>query len=344
MAAAAGAEGLLNVTVGEPHDWGSGLLVWSGAVAAGALEGLAVGLLQFAVLTGWLPGLSRRRWLTATLAVTLLGWALMMVPSSLISWHFQTTTDGTAGPAAEPPFWLMPIGGVVAGAALGAIFGAAQCRALRGQVAKPRRWITANGVGWAGALALMMTGASIPDTRWSLGAVLLLGAVTGILAGLVIGAITGLFLPSLDDPAPTAGRWPDRVVTWLLRSPAHRVLSASLLDLRYTGRRTGTEYALPVQYAVDPDGVGRLLVVPGRSATKTWWRNLAQPAPIEVTLTGRVRHGTGRLLTGADPARAAAVRAYRGRWPRVPVTDQDPVVVLELEPLRWATVDQPATG
>ena len=39
------------------------------------------------------------------------------------------------------------------------------------------------------------------------------------------------------------------VLRVLLRSPAHRLLSGSVLLLQYTGRRTGRRYGLPVMYA-----------------------------------------------------------------------------------------------
>src|SRR3712207_6318731 len=47
------------------------------------------------------------------------------------------------------------------------------------------------------------------------------------------------------------------VVLAVLRSRAHRLLSGSAIELRYTGRRSGRLYVLPVQYA----GTGDRLVV-----------------------------------------------------------------------------------
>ena len=38
----------------------------------------------------------------------------------------------------------------------------------------------------------------------------------------------------------------------VLRSPAHRLLSGMAVELRYTGRRSGRRYVLPVQYAAGP--------------------------------------------------------------------------------------------
>lgn len=327
MAAAAGVAGLLLATVGEPDDWPSALAVWFGSIAGGAVEGLAVGLVQLWVLRPWLPRLPGRRWVLVTVAVAVLGWALGMAFPALVAWRLGT--GGGTSSAAGPPLWLMPLAGAAMGLVLGAIFGAAQAGVLRGHVARPRRWVTANALGWAAAMAVIMTGASVPSVPWPWPQLLALGAATGILAGLAIGAVTGLFLPALDDVAPRGGPWVNRVVLWLLRSPAHRVLSESLLDLRYTGARTGRQYALPVQYAEDDD---RLVIWPGHPEGKRWWRNLRTPSTVEVTVRGRLRSGQGLVLDAADGGHAAALRAYRTRFTRVQPAPEDPLVVVHLDP------------
>lgn len=210
MAVAAGTAVALRIVVGEPRDWPTGLAVWAGSIAGGAVEGLAVGVAQAAVLRRWLPRLPVGRWLRATLAVTVVCWALGMAAPALVVWQVRPDAGpaGGAGSAAAagadagPPLPLTITAGVLGGLVLGAIFGAVQARVLRGHVARPRRWVTANAVGWAAAMGVIMTGASIPGADWPVGRILLLGAATGILAGLVIGAVTGAFLPALDGDAP----------------------------------------------------------------------------------------------------------------------------------------------
>jgi hypothetical protein len=49
------------------------------------------------------------------------------------------------------------------------------------------------------------------------------------------------------------------VVLAVLRSPVHRLLSGLALELRYTGRRSGREYVLPVQYV---RAGGRIVIRP----------------------------------------------------------------------------------
>ena len=118
----------------------------------------------------------------------------------------------------------------------------------------------------------------------------------------------------------------DPVVRRLLRSPAHRLLSGSVLLLAYTGRRSGVHRELPVMYA---ELDGRYVVVAGQPDTKTWWRNFADDVrPVTVTIAGR-RGGSGaRLLEPASTEHRLALGAYRARYPRVPAEKTTPVLVL----------------
>ena len=116
------------------------------------------------------------------------------------------------------------------------------------------------------------------------------------------------------------------VVRRLLRTPAHRVLSSSVLLLAYTGRRSGTPRELPVMYAVLGE---RFVVVVGQPEAKTWWRNFTgEVRPVTVTVAGRRVSCRAQLVgsTSADHQRALA--AYRARYPRLPVEDATPVLVL----------------
>ncbi len=327
MAAAAVAAGLALGVVGEPSDPAGAAATLGLATLGGLVEGLAVGLFQHAVLHPWLTELTRRRWVGATVAVAVAGWFLGMLPSTLIS--LNGAGEDATGTTSDlgPPLWVMPFVGVVVGLFAGAVFGAAQAWALRGHVARPRVWIGANALGWAGAMAVIFTGAALPGTGWSLPSLLLLGAVTGVMAGLVIGAVTGLFLPALDDTAPRATSLGNRIVLFVLRSPAHRLLSGSLVELRYVGARSGRRFALPAQYARTGD---RLVLYPGHAERKVWWRNFRTSAEVEVVLAGGVRPGVGRLLARDDPERTSALSEYGRRWPRVTVPVDAPLVDVRL--------------
>lgn len=60
------------------------------------------------------------------------------------------------------------------------------------------------------------------------------------------------------------------VVSWVLRSPTHGMLSTALAAVRYQGRRTGHTITTPAQYTRRGED---LVILVGRPDTKTWWRN-----------------------------------------------------------------------
>jgi hypothetical protein len=95
------------------------------------------------------------------------------------------------------------------------------------------------------------------------------------------------------------------LVRMLLGSPLHGVLDDSLLVLHLTGRKTGRQYDIPVNYL---DMEGKLTVV-----TVAGWRvNLRGGGDVEVTLRGRRR--PMRTLLQEDPASVAvSYQAMIGR-------------------------------
>jgi deazaflavin-dependent oxidoreductase (nitroreductase family) len=134
----------------------------------------------------------------------------------------------------------------------------------------------------------------------------------------------------------TGGRFRARVVNpvvrAVLRSPAHRLLSGSVLLLEYTGRRSGRLRALPVMYA--PAGED-LVVMAGHPATKSWWRNFdLDPRPVQVTVRSGRQNCTARRPDVGTDDHEQAVRAYRRRFPRGVPDPGGPVVVLTPGPAR----------
>ena len=81
------------------------------------------------------------------------------------------------------------------------------------------------------------------------------------------------------------------LVRLVLRSPAHGLLSGHLALLSVTGRRSGRTFTFPVGYDRDGDRVTIGVDWPER---KRWWRNLLEPAPVEIWLAGVRWTGTGQ--------------------------------------------------
>lgn len=104
------------------------------------------------------------------------------------------------------------------------------------------------------------------------------------------------------------------LVRLVLRSPLHTLMSGTLLIITCCGRRTGQEYSLPVQYAQ----AGNIIyIIPGMPEQKTWWRNLKEAAPVQLTLRGQNLTGNAVVLKPeADPeAILAGFGVYLRRFP-----------------------------
>ena len=84
------------------------------------------------------------------------------------------------------------------------------------------------------------------------------------------------------------------VMKTVLRSPAHRLLSGSMLVMGFDGRRTGKRYDIVVGYR-EHDGVVEIV------SPRTWWRNLqADEATVEVTFRGQRHRGRPEVHRGDE--------------------------------------------
>lgn len=105
------------------------------------------------------------------------------------------------------------------------------------------------------------------------------------------------------------------LVSGVLRSPLHRLLSGSTDLVRYTGRRSGREIITPTQY-VRRDG--DVIILVGHPEKKTWWRNFRTDGDIDVLLRRRWVPMTARAVIGAhDPETIEPLLDdYLKRFPR----------------------------
>ncbi|MGY1745876.1 nitroreductase/quinone reductase family protein [Blastococcus sp. SYSU D00695] len=96
----------------------------------------------------------------------------------------------------------------------------------------------------------------------------------------------------------------------LLRSRAGARAGRRLAVLRYTGRRTGQPHELVCQYVRDASTVWVLV---GAAERKTWWRNLTEPADVELWLAGEHSRARARVVRGDDEPQecAAGLAVYR---------------------------------
>jgi hypothetical protein len=109
----------------------------------------------------------------------------------------------------------------------------------------------------------------------------------------------------------------NRVPAAILSSPLHGLLSSKRLVLIFTGRRSGTRYATPVNYLQR----GREVLI---TTDSSWWHNLDGGAPVELRLRGRKLRATAEAVRDHDlvaEALTAVVRDHPpyGRWAHIRV-------------------------
>ncbi|MCH7788568.1 MAG: hypothetical protein IH940_03910 [Acidobacteria bacterium] len=90
----------------------------------------------------------------------------------------------------------------------------------------------------------------------------------------------------------------NRLIAGLLRSPAHRLASKGLMELRWNGRSSGTAFRAPVGYQRSGDQVTVLISKPDQ---KSWWKNFRSEWPAELLIMGREYDAIGLLVETDDP-------------------------------------------
>lgn len=99
------------------------------------------------------------------------------------------------------------------------------------------------------------------------------------------------------------------LVSAILGSRLHWLLSPGLMLVTVTGRRTGRRYTIPVGYHQMSDAV---VVMVAEAATKVWWRNYRRPGPIELRLrNGRLRGTAEVVRADSDEFRHRADASFR---------------------------------
>lgn len=117
-------------------------------------------------------------------------------------------------------------------------------------------------------------------------------------------------LPRTAPMKPPIPRWAYSVVNptmkAILRSPFHGLLSKNLMELSFTGRKSGKQYRVPVGYTRD----GNTLTLFSHAK---WARNFEGGAPVVVRLEGTERKATARIIHDDAVIRSAIERMIRDR-------------------------------
>ncbi len=150
-------------------------------LAAGAWEGLCLGLAQASVLHRM--GTNGPLWTGLTVLAAVAGYALSLAAGA----------GGGGGAGVDPPLWLMLAGGAGLGLGMGLVMGVVQILALPTGLGRAR-WVLANALGWTPAMAVILLGAASAGPGWPLIAVAALGAACGACAGALVALATGTVL------------------------------------------------------------------------------------------------------------------------------------------------------
>ena len=122
---------------------------------------------------------------------------------------------------------------------------------------------------------------------------------------------------AIQHREPPADTSMNRVVTAVLRSRAHWLLSRWVCLVSSRGRRSGRSIRTPAQYATDGTDI---IILVGRAGGKTWWRNFAgaRGGEVDVLIAGQWRCLHAEAVVGADdPDRTARLlAAFIERFPR----------------------------
>lgn len=183
----------ITAIIGEPKSIGNKLFVLITMMFAGFLEGSILSLFQWKVIVTKFQNIPKKEWMFYTILVGVLGWFLGMLPS-LFLMPADTETPGTNKEIDFSNPYIFAILSVSAGLSLGSVFGLFQWFSLRKYAQKAYKWIIANALGWGLGLGWIYLFASIPTEHSKLTFNVLMGVFGGVLAGISVGAITGIYL------------------------------------------------------------------------------------------------------------------------------------------------------
>jgi len=107
---------------------------------------------------------------------------------------------------------------------------------------------------------------------------------------------------------PTIPPFVNKTMKLILRSPAHGIVSKTVLLITFTGRKSGKTYTTPVDYSQDGDQV--TVFTHGG-----WWKNLLGGAPVTLRIRGRELQGLAQPVTEDKQAVAAGLAAHLRKVP-----------------------------
>ncbi len=100
----------------------------------------------------------------------------------------------------------------------------------------------------------------------------------------------------------------NRAMKFILRSPAHGMVSKTVLLITFTGCKSGKSYTTPVSYSQTGDQV---IIF----THATWWKNLCSGAAVSLRIRGQDLRGLPEPVAADKQAVAAGLAAHLRKVP-----------------------------
>jgi deazaflavin-dependent oxidoreductase (nitroreductase family) len=112
---------------------------------------------------------------------------------------------------------------------------------------------------------------------------------------------------STETTAPARRRqvpkFMNKVMTLLLRSPLHRMMSQHIMLITFRGRKSGKLFTIPVGYVRQGDSVICF-------TERKWWRNLVKQPEVTLRIQGKRYQGTAEIIHDDNETIARELLAY----------------------------------
>ena len=93
--------------------------------------------------------------------------------------------------------------------------------------------------------------------------------------------------------------WFNPIMRGLLRSPLHFFVSKNMMLMTFTGRKSGKNYTVPMNYFTMNDD-GDEFIATTSLKERTWWRNLRGGVPVSIRLQGRDYKGISKVIENEE--------------------------------------------
>jgi hypothetical protein len=102
--------------------------------------------------------------------------------------------------------------------------------------------------------------------------------------------------------------WVNQIMKLILHSPAHVLVSKTVLLISFTGRKSGKAFATPVSYTKEGEQVTIF-------THATWWKNLKPGVPVTLRIKGQNRQGLPEVVAVGKTAIADGLAAHLRQVP-----------------------------